>query len=80
MLHNIQGFESLAGQRITVFAAPLIWTGRLAGMNDGCILLEEPAIVYLTGPFDDPNWEDAQPLPSHMYIQKAAIQAYGVVK
>ena len=59
-----EGFISLIGQRITVFCAIYIYTGDLVGVNDTCIKLENPAIVYETGAFSNKEWKDAQPLPN----------------
>lgn len=75
-----EGFISLIGQRITVFCAVYIYTGDLVGVNDTCIKLENPAIVYETGAFDSKQWKDAQALPNTIYIQTAMVESFGVVK
>lgn len=75
-----EGFISLIGQRITVFCAVYIYTGDLVGVNDTCIKLENPAIVYETGAFDSKQWKDAQSLPNTIYIQTAMVESFGVVK
>lgn len=75
-----EGFMSLIGQRITVFCAVYIYTGDLVGVNDTCIKLENPAIVYETGAFDNKQWKDAQSLPNTIYIQTAMVESFGVVK
>jgi len=75
-----EGFESLIGQVITVFCAVYIYTGKLVGVNATCIKLEKPSIVYETGPFNEKNWQDAQPLPNTMYIQTGMIESFGIVK
>lgn len=75
-----EGLVSLLGQRVTFFCMNYIYTGNLTGVNDTCILLEDPAIVYETGPFNTKEWKDAQKLPSSLYIQTAAIESFGVVK
>ena len=75
-----EGFLALLGQTITCFCAVYIYTGKLVGVNDDCILLENPSIVYETGAFDTKNWKDAQKLPNNLYIQKGMIEAFGIVK
>lgn len=75
-----EGFVGLMGQTITCFCAVYIYTGKLIGVNDDCIKLENPAIVYQTGAFTDKKWEDAQALPNEIYLQKAMIEAFGIVK
>ena len=75
-----EGFEALLGEVITVFCLNYIYTGKLTGVNDSCILLESPKIVYETGPFNEQNWKDAQVLPNNLYIQTGCIESFGVVK
>jgi hypothetical protein len=75
-----EGFMALIGQRITCFCAIYIYTGDLVSVNETCIKLENPQIVYETGAFDDKKWKDAQALPNVMYIQTAMVESFGVVK
>lgn len=75
-----EGFMALLGKQVTLFCAVYIWTGKLVGVNDTCVKLENPAIVYETGPFTDTKWRDAQALPNTMYIQTAMVEAFGEVK
>lgn len=75
-----EGLESLMGQTVTLFCQIYIYTGKLVGVNDSCVLLENPKIVYETGPFDDKSWKDAQAFPNQIYVMKQAIECFGVVK
>ena len=75
-----EGLLALLGETITCFCAVYIYTGKLVGVNDDCIKLENPAIVYETGSFDSKQWKDAQKLPNTLYIQKGMIESFGVVK
>jgi hypothetical protein len=75
-----EGLEGLLGECITLFCLNYIYTGKLIGVNDTCILLETPSIVYETGAFDTIDWQDAQRLPNQLYIQVAAIESFGIVK
>jgi len=75
-----EGLISLLGKNITLFCAVYIYTGKLIGVNKSCIKLENPKIVYETGPFNSKEWKDAQPLPNEIYVQTAMIEAFGVVK
>ena len=75
-----EGLESLIGKRVTFFCAVYIYTGDLVGVNNTCVKLENPAIVYETGPFNTKSWKDAQNLPNEMYLQTAMIESFGVVK
>ena len=75
-----EGFLALLGKRITLFCMNYIYTGDLVGVNDTCLLLDNPAIVYETGSFDTKTWKDAQKLPNSIYIQMGAVEAFGEVK
>jgi hypothetical protein len=78
---NGEGLIKLLGEQVTIFCANYIWTGLLLGVNEDCILLENPAIVYETGPWDDKKWKDSQALSTkEFYIMKNAIEAFGIVK
>ena len=77
---NGEGLEKFLGERITVFCANYIYTGKLSGVNESCILLTEPAIVYETGAFTESGWKDAQKLPCDWYVQISAIESFGKMK
>lgn len=75
-----EGFLALMDKVITVFCMNYIYTGKLVGVNESCVLLEKPSIVYETGAFDQESWNDAQALPNELYIQLSSVEAFGVVK
>ena len=75
-----EGFEALMGETITCFCMNYIYTGRLIGVNNTCILLDSPKIVYETGSFDTAEWKDAQSLPNQLYIQTGCIESFGILK
>lgn len=75
-----EGFIALLGKRITLFCMNYIYTGDLVGVNNTCVLLDNPSIVYETGSFDTKTWKDAQKLPNSLYIQMSAVEAFGEVK
>ena len=77
---NPEGLEKLLGERVTLFCLNYIYTGKLAGVNDTCVLLTGPAIVYETGAFTEKNWKDAQPLPHDLYVMRACVESFGLVK
>ena len=74
------GQEPLLGQRVTFFGLNYSYTGKLAGVNDKFVLLEDPAIVYETGPFTTKEWQDAQSLPNELYVMLGTVEAFGLVK
>jgi len=75
-----EGLISLLDQVVTFFCANYIYTGKLVGVNDDCVLLLNPSIVYEIGPFTEKNWKYAQPLPNQLYIMRGAIESFGIVK
>ena len=77
---NNEGLEKLLGERVTLFCCRYIYTGKLSGINDDCVLLTDAGIVYETGSLDSDNWKDMQPLPNNWYVQKDSIESFGVLK
>ena len=80
-----EGFVAMLGEMlgepITLFCVNYIYSGRLAGVNDTCVLLEDAHIVYETGPFYTAGWKDSQRLPGGTwYVQIASIESFGGVK
>jgi hypothetical protein len=72
--------EQMIGQRLTFFCLNYIYTGKLAGVNESCVLLEDAKIVYETGELTNGAWKDAQALPGSWYVQIGAIESFGVLK
>ena len=77
---NTEGLDLLLGERVTLFCQIYIYTGKLVGVNDSYVKLEDAAIVYETGPLDDKRFKDAQKLPNSWYVQKNAIESFGILK
>lgn len=75
-----EGLLALLGQRVTLFCLNYFYTGKLAGVNDDCVLLEEPSIVFQTGSYSNKTWESSEKLPNDLYVMKGAIEAFGIVK
>ena len=75
-----EGLEALLGQNVTFWCGVYIYTGKLAGVNNTCVKLEDAKVVYETGPFTDKKWGDAQSLGvAAWYLQTAAIESFGVM-
>jgi hypothetical protein len=71
-----EGLVALMGKRVVLFCLNYIYTGTLTGVNQTCVLLTDPAIVYETGGFDKTSFTDAQKLPFDLYIQTGAIESF----
>ena len=71
----------MLGQNVLLFCLNYIYLGKLTGVNSDCVLLEEPSIVYETGPFLQKQYGDVQRLHTDKwYVQRAAIESFGVAK
>lgn len=76
-----EGLMALMGQVATFFCLNYIYTGKLIGVNETCIIIEDPKIVYETGDFSTKTWKDAQSLPcKQFYLQTSCIESFGIVK
>jgi hypothetical protein len=75
-----EGLVKLMGERVTLFCVNYIYTGKLTGVNDTCVLLEDAGIVYETGELNNKDWSDHQKLPGDWYVQLSAIESYGILK
>jgi hypothetical protein len=72
-----EGLIKLMGEQVILFCLNYIYTGKLVGVNQTCVLLENPKIVYETGAFNTASFTDAQALPFEFYIQTNAIESFG---
>ena len=76
-----EGMIKLIGERVTFFCLNYIYVGELIGVNDDCVLLKNPAIVYETGDFADKNYSDEQSMQvDEFYVQKSCVESFGVLK
>lgn len=75
-----EGLVKLMGERVTLFCMNYIYTGKLVGVNDTCVLLEDAGIVYETGELTTKSWKDMQKLPSEWYVSISAIESFGLLK
>jgi len=75
-----EGLVALMGKRVTLFCGVYIYTGKLVGVNDTCVKLEDAGIVYETGPFSDKKWKDCQSLPKDWYVTTQSIESFGELK
>ncbi len=75
------GMMSLIGERVTIFCCRYIYTGKLVGVNEICVELEDPSIVYETGNFTTKEWKQAEALTNPTwFVATGAIESYGIMK
>lgn len=75
-----EGLEKLIGERVTLFCARYIYTGKLIGVNDTYVMLSNAGIVYETGEFSNNKWKDMQKLPKDWYVMKHGVESFGLLK
>ena len=76
-----EGLEGLLGQQVLLMCGNYFYTGKLVGVNDSFVKLNDPAIVYETGPWANRGYSTTQKLHvSEWYIQRMAIESFGLSK
>ena len=74
-----EGFEALLGERVTVMCANYTYTGKLMGVNDTCILLEDASIIYDTDSTGAPTATGGVPSTT-WYVSTGFIESFGRAK
>ncbi len=75
------GLIELLGKRVTFFCLNYIYHGELTGVNDTCVEISSPSIVYNTGGFSDSKFEDIQSLNvEKFFISMNCIESFGQLK
>ena len=75
-----EGLFALMGQRVTLLCGVYIYSGKLVGVNDTCVKLQDAGIVYETGSFSDKKWKGCQSLPNDWYVTTQSIESFGKLK
>ena len=76
-----EGMVKLMGCKVVLFCLNYIYSGELIGVNDSCVMLKDPMIVYETGDFKSKSFKDAQPLwVKEWYVQLNAIESFGTLE
>jgi len=76
-----EGLLSLLGEKVLIMTSGYFYQGKLEGVNDTCIKLKDPSIVYETGKFSDENYGNIESLDkAFWYIQNNTIESFGLSK
>lgn len=71
------GLFALLNQKVLLLCMNYFYYGTLTGVNDTCVELTDPKIVYETGKWSATAWADAQPLPCKtICVQTGAIESF----
>ena len=74
------GFEAMMGEKVVLFCGVYIYTGKLAGVNDNHVELDDAKLVYETGELASGPWKDAQALPSPWRVMLQGVESWGSAK
>jgi hypothetical protein len=75
------GFEAAIGEKIHVWCMRYNYAGKLAGVSEDTLFLDDAKLVFLTGKLDDDTWEDAEtPLNSSLQVMKQSVESWAVIK
>lgn len=73
-----EGLNLLLGEDVMIFCMNYIYAGKLAGINETYIRLDNAQIVYETGKYTEAGYKDAQELPGGIwYVQITSIESFG---
>ena len=76
-----EGLISLLGEQVLLLCTNYFYTGQLDGVNETCVLLSNPSIVYETGQWTDKLYADSQKLHTDkLYVNISAIESFGLSK
>jgi hypothetical protein len=72
-----EGFLCLLGKDVIIFGGAYIYAGKLVGVNQTCVKLENPHIVYETGPWTGKKFKDAQSLGKQFHYVCLPVESFG---
>ena len=75
------GLVKLLGEQVQVWCLNYIYTGKLTGVNERDLCLEDASIVYETGKLTDKGFKDAQSVGvKEWFVRLDVVEAYALVK
>ena len=74
-----EGLVGLMGEKVVLLCMNYIYAGKLVGVNEHDVKLEDAKVVYETGDLTSGSWKDAQSLPGPWYVRTSSIESYGEV-
>ena len=77
---NDGGYDAMLGEKIVLFCGVYIYTGKLVGVNDDHLELDDAQLVYETGALATGPWKDAQDLPGRWRVTKHGVESWGAAK
>jgi hypothetical protein len=82
LVENVEneGLEALLGEKVLLMCSNYFYAGKLVGVNESFVKLEEASIVYETGPAANKAYTSQDKLPNDWYVQRQAIESFGLGK
>jgi hypothetical protein len=76
-----EGLDSLLGERVLLLCAGYFYEGKIIGVNDSFVKLDDASIVYSTGDWKEKAYSDIQKLhQKEWYVQRGLIESFGKSK
>jgi hypothetical protein len=76
-----EGLICFLEKQVLLFCLNYIYAGKLVGVNDTFVKLDDAKVVYQTGSFTSKGYADAQSVPGNVwYVQRSAIESFGAGK
>ncbi len=73
-------YKKYIGKRPVFYCMNYIYSGDVAAVEGGSIVLDNGVIVYDTGKHSDINWSDAEKLPDGYSVAVQSIESHGLWK
>lgn len=73
-----EGLDALLGEKVLLICLRYFYVGKLVGVNDSCVLLENPSIVYETGKWEQKQYSNLENMNvEKFYVSRGSIEAFG---
>lgn len=72
------GLEKLLGERVQVWCINYIYCGKLVGVNEHDIVLEDAEVVYQAGELKNDGWDASERIAEELFVRTASIESYCV--
>ena len=71
-----EGLEALLGENVLLMCSSYFYTGKLIGVNEIFVKLDQCSIVYETGPWNQIGFKDAQLVGDSHYVMIQSIESF----
>ncbi len=75
-----EGLLALLNEKVMIMTSGYFYHGILEGVNETCIKLKNPGVIYETGAWSDSSFKDLQLMGvNSWYISMGAIESFGIM-